>query len=172
MSPPSLLTCKDQVRCWPERRHTPHPRQCLEMPETPWSCLVVFADLQKQTRCGITPEISSQTAALGKIAFKWKLSKLYWCFRFCLGFQKQISQSGFLLPLLKISRKILNSSFARIITREKNIRGCWWLEEEGSEKCPRYPVTWLTLANFCLWPSDIISSFIIATTLCAEIICL
>ena len=166
MSRPSLLTYKDQVRWQP-----PLLTRDKEGP-APWSSLVVGVDLQEQTRCGITTEISSHTAALGKIAFKWIIIKTLLMLQVLSGFSETNHIKWFLAPLLKISGKNLNSSFARIITREKNIRGCWWLEEEGSEKCPRYPVTWLTLANFCLWPSDIISSFIIATTLCAEIICL
>ena len=91
----------------------PHQRQG----PAPWSRLVVCQDSQEQTRCGITPEISSHTAALGKIAFKWTIIKTLLMLQVLSGFSETNHRKWFLVPQLKISRKNLNSSFAKIITR-------------------------------------------------------
>ena len=150
MSPPlaCLLTYEDQTK--------------PATPETRLARLVVRQELQEQTRWRITPEISSQTAALGEIAFKWTIIKTLLMLQVLSGFSETNHTKWFLVPFVKNFLEKSKFQFCKNnYQRERKISGALedW-EREGTEKCPCYPVPWLTLADFCLWPSDIISSFI------------
>ena len=84
-----------------------------------------------------------------EIVFKWTIIKTLLRLRVLSGFSETNHTKWFLVRLLKISRKNLNSSFARIITRSQR-------EREREEKYPGLLMTgrgrqW----EMSLLPSDV-----------------